>query len=103
LASITGPNFGAGNYTAGTVLNWNQQSAGPFIDAVKDALGGNLFVGAKVDNVSESVTSRSFYFLSAAESGAASPKLTIKYTDASVFTPFGIGVGTFDGDLSLSA
>lgn len=101
IASITGPNFASG-YSSGTKLEWTEQTTGSFIDAVRNALGNKLYLGAKVDNASENVPSRSFYFLGSTEDTGREPVLEITYLDP-LLGLSGIGTGTISGDYEQMA
>jgi autotransporter-associated beta strand protein len=99
VASTVGPNFA--DAVEGSTIAWSQ-STGTFFDAVKNAIGSNLYLGSRAQT---GVTTRSFYTLGSAEAPVAStaPSLAITYTDPN--TPFVTGVGSavFEGNLTTTA
>jgi len=98
ISTTTGPNFGSG-YAAGATLGWSQATSGAFVDAVKNALGGSLHLGARA---ATNPGTRSFYFIDQAETtnAGAAPSLAITY---SIPTNNPIGSATVEADFTLAS
>jgi autotransporter-associated beta strand protein len=102
VSTTTGPNFT--NYVAGATIGWSDSTtdATPdtFVNAVRNALGASLNLGARAAGTSPGT--RSFYFVESAEStiSGAAPSLAITYAAPATG---GIGSVVFEGDLTMSS
>ncbi len=103
VSTTTGPNFT--NYVAGAKLGWSDSTtdAAPdtFLNAVRNALGASLYLGARPAGASP--MTRSFYFVESAETTVAggAPSLVITHTAPTGGTE--IGSATVNGDLTLTS
>lgn len=100
ISSATGPNFAQA--LEGDTVQWSQSTSGGFFDAVKNAVGGNLYLGSRVQTL---VSTRSFYTFNSAETTTigAAPSLAITFTDPNNPLVTGVGSALFEGDLSMAA
>lgn len=98
ISTTTGPNFT--QYTAGATIGWADSNSGPFAEAIKNAIGGSLHLGARAASIPGT---RSFYFIEHSETATAGAAPTLAITYAAQTTGYAIGSAVIEGDLTLDS
>lgn len=100
ISTTVGPNFA--NVADGDTFGWSQAGTGSFVDAIKNALGGTLYLGTRIQTLA---TTRSFYTTYSGEAAdlADAPGLEITYTDPVNPAVTGVGSAVFEGNLTTAA